>query len=117
MGEVNYFQVLLPVQYSIVLYCTVLYITTVLYSTVQYITKVTGRTVKSSYLHSSCRDFEILPSVSTIKYNKVLYNTIRQCSCPVQSLGSPCRRNCRQFLCLLSCLTFVLVSVFIVYRV
>merc|ERR1712226_176144 len=41
-------------------------------------------------------------------------------SCPEKSLGSPCRRNCHLppiSAAVKLCLTFVLVSVFIVYRV
>merc|ERR1712080_653680 len=41
-------------------------------------------------------------------------------SCPEQSLGSLCRQNCNCpsiFVAVKLCLTFVLVSVFIVYRV
>merc|ERR1712179_40833 len=95
------------VQYSTVLYFTALYCkvqySTMPYCTIQYSTKVTGQTVKSFYLHSSVLRLLNLTSVSTIQYNTVLYCTVQYCtvhrgngtlhSCPVQSLGSPCRRN------------------------
>merc|ERR1719436_1663146 len=61
----------------------------------------------------------------TLHYSTVQYNTV-QCSngslhsCPDQSLGSLCRLNCNCpsiFVAVKLCLTFVLVSVFIVYSV
>merc|ERR1711909_132898 len=93
------------VQYSTMPYCTIQY-STIQYSTIQYCTKVTGQTVKSFYLHSSVLRLLNLTSVSTIQYCTVQYCTVHRGngtlhSCPVQSLGSPCRRNClcRLFLC------------------
>merc|ERR1711909_170785 len=81
----------------VVLYSTVQYCT-VLYSTIQY---------------------------CTVLYSIVQYNTVQNSngtlhSCPEKSLGSPCRRNCHLppiSAAVKLYLTFVLVSVFIVYRV
>merc|ERR1711890_71351 len=66
----------------------------------------------------------------TILYCTLHYSTIQYCtvqssngtlhSCPEQPLGSLCRQNCNCpsiFVAVKLCLTFVLVSVFIVYRV
>merc|ERR1712080_69863 len=65
-----------------------------------------------------------LPVLSDL-YCTILYCTLQSSngtlhSCPEQSLGSLCRLNCNCpsiFVAVKFCLTFVLVSVFIVYRV
>merc|ERR1712126_440009 len=57
---------------------------------------------------------------STVQYNTVQSSNGTLHSCPEQSLGSLCHLNCNCpsiFVAVKLCLTFVLVSVFIVYRV